>query len=259
MMLDRKVKVSVVSYTNSLPFVYGLENYEGEKNFELEKDIPSLCANKLVNDKVDVGLVPVAVIPELKEHYIISDYCIGADGEVASVLLLSDVPLNEIKMVLLDFHSRTSIQLVQVLSRNYWKIAPIWKKTTENFISHISGTTAAVLIGDRTFALKGKYKYAYDLADEWKKFTGLPFVFAAWVANKKLPEVFLTSFSNAIHFGIANKEEVIRLLNQKQIEGFDAAHYLNQNISFELNSAKKKGMDLFLSYLKEAENSLPSE
>ena len=258
-MLDRKIKVSVVSYTNSLPFVYGLENYTGDKNFELEKDIPSLCANKLVNDKVDVGLVPVAVIPELKEHYIISDYCIGADGEVGSVLLLSDVPLNEIKMVLLDFHSRTSIQLVQVLSRSFWKISPIWKKTSENFISQISGTTVAVVIGDRTFALKGKYNYAYDLAEEWKKFTSLPFVFAAWVANKKLPESFLSSFSKAIQFGIENKQAVIHQLNQKQIEGFDAEVYLNQHIRFDLNEEKKQGLALFLNYLKEAENALTIE
>ncbi|MBL0049750.1 MAG: menaquinone biosynthesis protein [Bacteroidetes bacterium] len=249
-MADKKIKVSVVSYTNSLPFVYGLENYPGEKKFELQKDIPAVCAQKLLTNKVDVGLVPVAILPQLEEYHIISDYCIGADGAVGSVLLFSDVPLREIRTILLDFHSRTSVQLVQLLSEKFWKIAPVWKNATEDFIADISGTTAAVVIGDRTFSLKNTYKYSYDLSEEWKNFTGLSFVFAAWVANKKLPDVFLSSFEAAVRYGIDNKAKVIEQLKLQAIPGLDAAHYLNTNIQFDLDEGKKKGLELFLSYLK---------
>jgi chorismate dehydratase len=249
-MAEKKIKVSVVNYTNSLPFVYGLEHYSNESDFILEKDIPSVCAKKLITNQIDIGLIPVAVIPELKEHYLVSDFCIGAKGKVASVLLVSQVPLSEIKTILLDFHSRTSVQLVQVLSAKYWNIAPIWKNAQDDFVSEINGTTAAVIIGDRTFDLKNRFKYSYDLAEQWNLFTGLPFVFACWVANKKLPELFLSNFSKALKFGLEHKNKVIEALEAQSIPGLQAAHYLNTNIRFELDAEMKKGMNLFLSFLK---------
>jgi chorismate dehydratase len=93
------IKISCVRYLNSQPFVYGLKNNSIINDIELSLDTPSDCAEKLLNGTVDIGLIPVAVIPALKESHIISDYCIGADGKVETVLLLSDVPLNEIKNV----------------------------------------------------------------------------------------------------------------------------------------------------------------
>jgi chorismate dehydratase len=247
--MNKKIKVSVVNYSNSLPFVYGLENFTGAKEYELEKDIPSVCALKLISNEVDIGLIPVAAIPQLEEHYIVSEYCIGATEEVASVVLYSQVPLENIKTILLDFHSRTSVQLVQILAQNYWNIAPLWQNAGTNFISQIKETTAAVVIGDRTFSLKNKYTYSYDLASEWKRYTGLPFVFACWVANKKLEKTFLDSFSAALKFGIENKKKVIQLLAAQGIQNLDATTYLTKNISFELDEEKRKGMDLFFNLL----------
>src|SRR5437867_12268285 len=87
------IKVSCVSYLNSQPFIYGLKNNSIINEIDLSLDVPSVCAEKLRSGSVDIGLVPVAVIPQLKESHIISDYCIGADGKVETVLLLSDVPL----------------------------------------------------------------------------------------------------------------------------------------------------------------------
>ena len=193
-----KIKVSAVSYLNSKPFIYGLQHSEILNNIDLQLDIPSDCAQKLMDGKVDLGLIPVAVIPKLKEHYIITDYCIGAEGKVASVMLYSNVPLDEIKTVLLDYQSRTSVTLVKVLAKYFWNISPVWENSTVNFENTFAGNTAAVIIGDRTFGLENKYAYAYDLAEEWQKFTHLPFVFACWVANKKLPDDFISQFNNAL-------------------------------------------------------------
>src|ERR1043165_5988838 len=109
------IRVSAVNYLNSKPFIFGLQNSDIINEIDLQLDIPSVCADKLEENKVDIGLVPVAILPELEEHHIISDYCIGADGEVSSVLLLSDVPLDEIKSIHLDYQSRTSVMLAQVL------------------------------------------------------------------------------------------------------------------------------------------------
>src|SRR5580765_7131161 len=144
-----KIKVSVVSYLNSAPFIYGINHSDVIKEIELSYDIPSQCAEKLINNQVDVGLVPVAIIPELKESYIISDYCIGAIGKVNSVLLLSEVPLQKIKIILLDYQSRTSVELIKIISKEHWHIHPEFKNADENYELGINENIAGLVIGDR--------------------------------------------------------------------------------------------------------------
>ena len=246
-----KIKVSVVSYLNSKPFIYGLKHSEILNNIDLQQDIPSDCAQKLMDGKVDLGLIPVAVIPKLKEHYIITDYCIGAEGKVASVMLYSNVPLDEIKTVLLDYQSRTSVTLVKVLAKYFWNISPVWENSTVNFENTFAGNTAAVIIGDRTFGLENKYAYAYDLAEEWQKFTHLPFVFACWVANKKLPDDFISQFNTALQLGLDNRPALIEELNALKKYNTDISFYLNSSIKYNYDEAKKKALKLFLSYCEE--------
>ena len=182
----QKIRVSAVSYLNTLPFLYGINNSEIKSQLDLSLDMPSDCAKKLLSGEVDLGLVPVAILPQLKEYHIVSDYCIGAVGNVDSVALYSDVPLNEIKEIYLDYQSKTSVNLVQILAEKYWNISPKWINAKAGFENKIQGTTAAIIIGDRTFNLPKSYQYKYDLAEQWLEFTGLPFVFACWVANKEL-------------------------------------------------------------------------
>jgi chorismate dehydratase len=244
-----KIKISIVSYLNSKPFIYGIEHSGVLNEIDLQLDIPSVCAQKLVEGKVDVGLIPVAVLPLLKEKYIISDYCIGAVGKVASVMLYSKVPLNQITTVLLDYQSRTSVTLVKVLAANFWKINPEWSPASVDFENKIDGTVAAVIIGDRTFALENKYEYVYDLAEEWQKMTSLPFVFACWVANKKLPDSFITTFNAALKYGVDNRKSLIEDLKKSGKYFLDIDTYLNKNIDYDYNSSKKQALELFLSYM----------
>ena len=242
------MNVSIVSYLNSKPFIYGLQQSGFINEIDLQLDIPSVCAQKLIDGKVDIGLIPVAVLPRLKEKYIISDYCIGAVGKVASVMLYSDVPLHEISEVLLDYQSRTSVTLVRVLAKNFWKINPKWTAATNEYENNIKGTTAAVIIGDRTFGLENKYTHKYDLAEEWQKFTQLPFVFACWVANKKLSEPFIENFNKALKYGIDNRSVLIEQLKKIDVYATDIDEYLNKSISYEYDSPKQKALDLFLTY-----------
>ncbi len=246
--MNKKIKVSAVSYLNSKPLIYGLLNTDIADAIELSLDIPSLCAKKLLNDEADIGLIPIAILPKLKEYFILSDYCIGADGAVSSVNLYSDVPLSEIENILLDYQSRTSVMLCQVLAKYYWKINPEWINADDNFVQEIKGTSAGVIIGDRTFDKKGVYKYTFDLALEWKNFTGLPFVFACWVANKKLPDDFVERFNKSIAFGIENKEAAIQEWIDKSDSKVDVREYLEKYISYPLNHQKRMGMELFLNY-----------
>lgn len=249
-MMKEKINVSVVAYLNAQPFLYGLEHHHVKNKLSISKDIPSECARKLLNKEADIGLVPVAVIPMLTDFEIIGKTCIGAIGKVASVLLCSDVPLEEIKHIFLDFHSRTSVTLVQVLSKHFWKISPAFKQAPENYIEEIKGSTAGVIIGDRTFNLKKEYAYKYDLAEEWQKFTNLPFVFAAWVGRKGLSQEIVNDFEAALQYGLKEKQRVIKEQEAAFNGNFDVAHYLNTNIQYVLDESKEKGLALFFDYLK---------
>lgn len=213
---------------------------------ELSEAYPAAIARQLLQDEIDVGLVPVAIIPKMKEAHIISDYCIGATGPVASVGLYSECPLQEIQSVYLDHQSRTSIALAKILFQKYWKMQPAFLNADENYMEKISGTTAGIVIGDRALVLRKKIAYAYDLAEAWIGMTGLPFIFAAWVANKKLPGGFIRQFNNANQYGIENIETAI---TENPYELYDLKTYYTENISYILDEDKKKGLALFLQML----------
>ncbi len=249
-----KVKISIVSYSNTLPFLYGLKNSELINDIDLSLDIPSKCAEKLLTNQVDIGLVPVAILPQLPEYYIVTDYCIGANKKVNSVILVSDVPLEEIDTILLDYQSKSSINLVQVLAKEYWKISPKFTHASVGFENNINGKTAAVIIGDRTFNLAKPYGYIYDLAEEWYKFTGLPFAFACWVANKPMPHEFVEKLNQALAFGVNHIQKSIELSNNNGITFDQLQNYLTNDISYELTDDKRKSIQLFLDYLAENVN-----
>ncbi|MGE0566382.1 MAG: menaquinone biosynthetic enzyme MqnA/MqnD family protein [Bacteroidia bacterium] len=250
-MNTNKIKISIVSYTNTLPFRWGLKNSQLIEEIDLQEDIPSICAQKLLFNQVDIALIPVAVIPKLNESYVVSNYCIGADGKVDSVKLYSDVPLTEIKQIILDYQSRTSVALTRVLAKEKWDIRPHYVDALPGFEENISETSAGVVIGDRTFQLNGKFNYEIDLSEEWKELTGLPFVFAAWVANKKVDTDFVSKFDAALKLGVDNISEAVKELNQKQIlSNEDANNYLQKSISFSLDESKRQALNLFLDKLK---------
>ena len=243
-----KIKVGAVSYLNTKPLLYGIKRSpQLMEQIELVEDYPSGIAEMLVNGTIDVGLVPVAVIPRLREWHIVTDYCIGGDGDVASVCLFSDVPIEKIEKVLLDYQSKTSVSLAKILLRHYWKIDPVPEDAKEDYISEIKGTTAGVVIGDRALAQRKVSPYIYDLAGAWKAMTGLPFVFAAWIANKKLPDDFVRIFNEANTAGLQHIDEVIV---ENPYPAYNLDTYYRKNISYKLDESKKKGMKKFLEFLK---------
>ena len=235
--------MGAVNYLNTKPLIYGFEHGLMKDEIELLLDYPSKIAAKLKNDEIDVGLVPVAIIPELKDHYIISDYCIGCDGEVGSVCLFSQVELHKIERILLDYQSKTSVDLLTILLRDHWKIAPELITTSEDYSKDIKGTTAGMMIGDRALEQRTKSTYKYDLGLEWKNFTGLPFVFAAWISNKILDPVFINNFNDANRSGL---EQIDKVIDENPYAVFDLKKYYTDYISYELTEEKKRGMNLFL-------------
>lgn len=242
--MNRKIKAGAVSYLNTKPLLYGFQQGAFGKELELIETYPSALANLLIHDEIDLGLVPVAVIPQLKEHHIVSGYGITCDGAVDSVCLFSDVPLEKIETLLLDYQSRTSVALLKILLKEHWKIAPQLVEGKKGYEEEISGTTAGLVIGDRAFAQRERSTYNYDLGFAWKEMTGLPFVFAAWISNKELPEDFIARFNAANATGLSHIGDVIA---QNPGAGFDLKKYYTQSISYTLDDEKRKALKLFLS------------
>ncbi len=234
--------MAAVSYLNTKPLTYGFEHGMMQDQVELVFDYPANVADMLLNNRADIGLVPVAILPRMKEYYLVSDFCIGASGPVASVCLFSDVPVNEIRRVLLDYQSRTSVALLKVLLSEHWGISPELVNTTAGFQHQIGGSTAGLVIGDRALIQQQKSTYVYDLAEAWLTMTGLPFVFAAWVANKQLPAAFLDQFNRATGEGLSHLEEIAR---SQVFEHADLYAYYTRNIDYIFDLQKRKGMELF--------------
>ena len=216
--------------------------------YALSLDVPSECARKLVADEADIGLIPVGALPKFEGYHLVSDLCIGADKDVKSVLLLATSELSEIKTIYLDTDSLTSVNLVRILAERYWKIKPEWKSLAL-LKGPLSAHEGKVLIGDKTFGLSTQFPYCYDLAGQWIKHTGLPFVFAVWISRKPLPETFIKEFKAALSWGVDHRADSVIMAQQPHITEQELVSYLTHDISYPLDAQKQRGMELFLDLL----------
>ncbi len=229
---------------NTKPLIYGLERPPICEQIELVGAYPAKVAQLLAEDKVDVALMPVASIPELSSYHIVGNYCIGTEGEIASVALFSEVPMQEIDKVYLDYQSRSSVALLKWLMKEYWGIHPeIIQASDENYRNEIKGTTAGLVIGDRALEQRKISTFIYDLGSEWKAITGLPFVFAAWVSKNKLPDEFVRLFDEANAMGLQHIDEIVASV---PADLYDMKKYYNLHLSYKLDERKLEGMRKFL-------------
>lgn len=245
--LNHKIRIGAVSYLNTKPLLYGIKNSELIHSIDLVEDYPSKIAELLINNTIDIGLIPVAAIQKIADATIVGDYCIGSNDEVLSVGIFSDVPLNEIDTILLDYQSNTSVLLTKILCKEFWLINPKFIETKTEFSEKINGVNAGLVIGDRAFKQKEKSKYYFDLGLAWKQFAGLPFVYAAWVANKKIPDSFIVEFNKA---NAMYKVSMKLISNSEFIYSANVKDYLTNKISYELNDEKRKALNLFLGKIK---------
>lgn len=243
-----KIRVGIVNYLNTKPLIYGLEREPIRSEIDLVGAYPARLAQMLKEGEVDLGLIPVAAIPQLPEYHVIGNYCIGAEGEIASVCLFSEVPMQEIREVYLDYQSRSSVALLKWLMRESWGIHPeIIQATDESYRDKIRGTTAGLVIGDRALEQRKISTFIYDLGTEWRAITGLPFVFAAWISTKPLPEDFIARFDAANQMGLAHIDDIVAA-NPYPL--YDLRKYYTLHLSYQLDEKKRAGMKHFLSVLE---------
>jgi len=232
-----KIKVSAVSYTNTLPFLQGIKaSPKLLEQIDLSVDVPAECARKVIQNEADLGIIPVAALTRIPDYHIVTDYCIGSDGAVDSVFIFSTKPIAQIRSLRLDSQSRTSNGLARILLKHHWKL--------DVEVVMDGEADAYVLIGDRTFGQKDTVTYVYDLGEIWKDFTGLPFAYAVWVSNKKLPENFISDFNMALREGVSHPLDVVPGL--PYYPNFDYKIYLTENLDFNLDNRKREAISKYL-------------
>jgi len=163
------------------------------------------------------------------------------------------VPLEKIKRVWLDSHSQTSIRLIRILAQRYWNLKWQYVPAKEGFENVvIKGADAGVCIGDKVFTVEHRYTFKYDLAEEWIRFTGLPFVFAAWASKKQVDSDLISRLDAAQLAGIKAIPGIARDWSQKvNLSESEIRDYLNHNISYPFTREKKEGMELFHSFIRD--------
>ncbi|HUR31661.1 MAG TPA: menaquinone biosynthesis protein [Saprospiraceae bacterium] len=231
-------RIALVEYLNTYPFSEGIRLSGLEEKIEVHRVAPALCAQLFQERKVDISLCPVGALRDMPDHEICGKYCIGADGEVGTVVLLSQVPIDQIKKVRFDDQSRTSNLLLQILAKHHWK-----KEWTYYFDSNDELPESCLMIGDKVFRHKDQFAYSYDLAEEWKVMTALPMVFAVWITKPGIPADIINELDAAFELGMKSVKSENSTLEQWQKD------YLLNCISYPLDEGKMEALTVFQSLI----------
>lgn len=238
-----KTRIAIINYSNTIPFTYGLLREKALQGLaEFSYGYPAQVAQKLCKDEVDMSIISVGAIPSIPNANIISNYCISATKRVDSVLLCSNKPIDQVTTITLDYQSRTSNLLVQILAKYAWNISPKFNMGIAGY-ELMDDNSAKVIIGDRALNNAFQFEYVYDLALEWYKTFNMPFVFAAWVANKQIPEEFLHIFESACEYGVTHIDEAIQ--DAHKTFTFDIIKYLHNSVEYSMSDVKRASIELF--------------
>jgi chorismate dehydratase len=250
-----RLRVSAISYLNTAPlmwnFEHGSQREELRVRFQVDYTIPSRCAQMLAEGSADIGIIPVAAYSSIDKLEILPDIAIASDDAVRSILLVSRVPLDQIRTVALDSSSRSSAALVQVLFAKHWRQEASFVESEPKLESMLVGSDAALLIGDPALKVDRSRYLTWDLAHEWRTFTGKPFVFAFWAVRggaasedelAQVAEVFRTSRDA----GLAKIPKIAQEWSTKlELSPEFISSYLTGNIQYSLDAQKIAGMQLF--------------
>jgi chorismate dehydratase len=247
-------KVSVVQYLNSIPLVWGMLHGEQQGKYELEFTTPSGCADAVRQRNVDIGIIPSIEYQRMDHMQILAGASIASKQEVKSVLLLSKVPIAKIQKVAVDSSSRTSAALLRILMRKFYSrwinVVPSLPRPDEM----LKRADAALVIGDIALTFNGQVSEIYDLAAEWKNFTGLPFVFALWVGHQDARIAkYHQDFEASRDFGLGHVDDIAAQYAPKlSMKPLGVKVYLTRNIDYSLDEDNRKGLRLFYKLAREA-------
>ncbi len=242
-----KLRISVVQYLNTVPLVWGMLHGEQQCKYELAFTTPARCADAVRDGKADVGIIPSIEYQRIGGLRIVSGVSIASNSEVKSVLLLSNVPAENVRTVAADNSSRTSVALVRILLEKVYLRRVEMTSADPEPDEMLKRADAALLIGDHALAYRGPAPHVYDLAAEWRKFTGLPFVFAFWAGREDAVLGELGGdFRNSRDYGLAHIDQIAAECAPKhQMRPEEVKVYLTQNMDYNLNQNHRQGLSLF--------------
>jgi chorismate dehydratase len=241
-----RLRISVVQYLNSVPLIWGMLHGPQQGKYELQFATPAHCADAVRDGQADIGIIPVIEYHRIPQLQIISGISIASKARVRSVLLLSKVPIEEIQSVAVDTSSRTSVAFLRILLGRFYS-------RTVNLIPSapcpdemLKRADSALVIGDPALTYRGSADI-YDLAAEWKKFTGLPFVFAFWAGHRDNSLALCRKdFEESREFGLAHVDDIAREYAPKlDLPPAEVKVYLTENINYSLDEENLRGLRLF--------------
>lgn len=246
------LRIGAVRYLNTKPLIFDLATRLPDCS--LEFDLPSKLADRLADGNLDVGLIPSVEFLRSQDVSIISDACIGCVGPVRSVRLIFRTPPSEVKSLALDEGSRTSAVLSQVLLNERFGCRPELRPfPIDASISSIDAD-AVLVIGDRAMNLnQADIVEQWDLGQQWYSLTGLPFVFAMWVARDSIATTDTVSgrrYANALEMsrdaGLASAADLAsRYHADYGISAGECLQYFERQLQFRLGENELRGLSLF--------------
>ena len=241
-----KIRVGAVSYLNTKPLIWQFERLAPQA--ELVLDYPSRLADRLAAGTLDVALIPSIEFFHDPSYTIVSDACIACRGPVLSVKLFSRVPLEQIGTLALDEGSRTSVALVQILLDEQFGLRPQLEHLPLGKSASDTAADAVLLIGDRAMhSPGGPFAAVWDLGEQWRLWSNLPFVFAMWVARAgtDLQGVDVT-LSEARDRGLAHLAEIAATeAAPLGLTRRECVAYLRDNLYFHFGPREQQGLELF--------------
>ena len=256
------LRVSAISFLNTAPLMWDFERGEAGKDFEITYTIPSACAAALAAGEADMGIIPAVTYAEIPGLVILPNIAIAARDKVRSILLISKKPIEDVRTVATDTSSRTSVALTQVLFAKFLGGHRVFKAHSPDLKEMLKEHDAALLIGDSALqiSMHDSPYHLYDLAQDWRRLTGKPFVFAFWAVRLdalhrqpkgvNLREVFSQSRDHGLlpeNVSVLAKEWAPKL----GITEPEVTTYLTENIHYYLDRENHAGLQLFLTYAHE--------
>lgn len=256
----RRLRISAISYLNTAPLMWDFEHAETGRHFDISYTVPSLCARDLAENKADIGIIPAAAYALIPDLQILPDVAIASRQAVRSILLISKVPIREIQTVALDTSSMTSVALLKILFKKWLGGERTYSPKPPHVEGMLAECDAGLLIGDPALQVDRSRYYTIDLAEEWLRFTGKPFVFAFWAVredavNDPDQETGLSAaFRDSRDHGLqpANISIIAKEWGRRLGLSEDDVHsYLTENIYYQLDEECLGGLQLFFRYSAE--------
>jgi chorismate dehydratase len=256
----RRLKVAAISYLNTAPLMWDFDWGTLRQRYEVAYTLPSACAEMLRAGTADIGIIPAAAYATIPGLAIIPDVAIATRGPVASIFLVSNVPLEQIRTIAADTSSRSSVALLKVLCAKKWEITPEFTPAEPKIKQMLKSAHAALIIGDPALLLKRNHDldalHVFDLGEEWVTWTGKPFVFAFWaVRNAANPDAQVASdFQQSRDHGL-EIEHIARIASEWRtrigMAEDEITQYLTRNIEYKLAPDCLEGLKMFYRYAAE--------